>query len=678
MGNHHPKMTLAMVFISLALLILINYLPVVKAQPIGQGSRSGETVTVEQTVVLQPDDSVNWTAKCNVANETDYKYTDYNLTWVPFLQNHSDIRGIIVHSPLPPMVYNISGNDQNLSLGTIFRLESDMIIDGVSEVWFRLPVGEIPPDATIQLRVCRISNIERFNVTYLAWGWPYFSYYAGLSLVYNLLLNSSDANTSYNSVWDKPDCWINYRTWENISVPNETSSTAYWYNFTYIKACFGLFPNEWYYVQADIYAPTTHNMTLFVSLSDFGNDGRYSSWVWADDQFLYLPCDIDFPFVCTYGMSNGITGIGARNTYRPGEYAIAMHINASIPIGQPITASNHWFNILVPMFINRSVSQYVNVDFWVSYYNSTDDSGMFYQNAVGSQNWDEFGSYEMICFSENVSAYVGEDIDHIRFDCLLWNYSSSDSTPEARAIKFWGTQRAKNWTHEVGYTDIYFTANSQPLMAGTWNYTMYERQFFVPFGYYAVDSWRWNMTNQSIIVIPINTPKTSLEISEVMQKFEAWLVKGTKNEKGLFENIVDFFKWLAWQSFELAMDIADWVLNLPVIRDFVKFALDVFNFIYGVGVWLWDKINLVFDLLEWFTYWAVRIIYSLSIVIVYMVNVFGVISINSALLNVVKTGNGRDFILAFRAGWRFILAIITLLLSLAIMAISIVSAVVPF
>jgi hypothetical protein len=61
-----------------------------------------------------------------------------------------------------------------------------------------------------------------------------------------------------------------------------------------------------------------------------------------------------------------------------------------------------------------------------------------------------------------------------------------------------------------------------------------------------------------------------------------------------------------------------------------------------------------------------------------MVNIFGVISINSALLNVTKTGNGKDFVRAFSAGWKFILAIIGLLLSLAIMAISIVSAVVPF
>jgi predicted signal transduction protein with EAL and GGDEF domain len=104
----------------------------------------------------------------------------------------------------------------------------------------------------------------------------------------------------------------------------------------------------------------------------------------------------------------------------------------------------------------------------------------------------------------------------------------------------------------------------------------------------------------------------------------------------------------------------------------------LWNKLKAIGQWVWHTIQMVFDALEWFTYWAVREIYAFSMAIVYIVNVFGVISINSALLAVVRTGNGKDFVKAFRAGWKFVFAIISLLLSLAIMAISIVGAVVPF
>lgn len=95
--------------ILVATLFIINiFVPVVEAQ----SSRSGEVVSHQEIAVIQPDDSVNWTAKLNAANGTDYKYLDYNLTWIPFFQNNTDLEGIVVHSVLAPMQFTLNATHQ--------------------------------------------------------------------------------------------------------------------------------------------------------------------------------------------------------------------------------------------------------------------------------------------------------------------------------------------------------------------------------------------------------------------------------------------------------------------------------------------------------------------------------------------------------------------------------------
>jgi len=292
--------------------------------------------------------------------------------------------------------------------------------------------------------------------------------------------------------------------------------------------------------------------------------------------------------------------------------------------------------------------------------------------------------------STDLAAHDGVFIDHIRFDINMLGWGNAMEHPaNATAVKLWGTQKAKNWSfssyggvfNSVGFTDLYWEGYIGTYPTWLTSKTMYEKQWFVPFGYFGLDSWYNTMTNQTIVVIPVYTPSTPEGILEKMQNFEAYLTNGNKTEHGILKSIADFVSWLWMQVLKHWVDFVDWVCSLPVIRDLINLILGalgaVFKFFYGIGVWLWDAVTFLFDALEWFSYWAVRLVYSFSIVIVYIINVFGVISINSALFAVVRTGNGKDFVKAFRAGWKFVFAVISLLLSLAIMAVSIVAAVVP-
>ncbi len=662
---------------TLTLLLLPNLMPMVQGMTINGGAtRSGRTVVEPQLIRVDPDPQYNWATKLNLANASDYDLTDYNLTWKPFFQNNSDLQGIVVHNIFAPTLWNLTttGN-QSVSIGSFFRLTPDMIMDGASEVWFRLPFTDIPTDAIITVKVARVMDPTTFNMSFTGFQVPTFAKENNLEMVYFMGLDPFASNHSMD-LSSLPRSWINYTRWQNISIPNATN---YHYNFTYVKACFGLFPNEWYFLETDILI--NHHKTIPIKLAlssgDFGSDSRNNTWIWANGTSIYLPMDADTPFVMTYGVSNGITGIAARtpaNYQLP--YGTKMHINASVPIGQVVNAQTGlWFNMVVPFFLNRSMVSSMQINLLITFYSGQTDAFPIWTTILFYPAWN--ASYNMMVSSVNLTTINGHFIDHLRWDATI---GTGYAYEKPQAVRFWGTQLAKNWTHQVGFTDIY--SRSYWLNGSIWqsNFTMYEEQWFVPFGYFGLNNWRWNQTNASIIVIPELTPNSESGILEMLQKFKAYITP--RDRTNVIDMTVDTLGMLWDMIVHWAVKMAIWefffiynILNKTGILGFLEGA---FQFFLGIGNWLWDMINLFFDAMEWFAYWMVRVVYSLTLAIVYIVNVFGVISINSALFAVTKTGHGKEFVRAFQSGWKFVLTIITLMISLGILAVSIVGAVVPF
>jgi len=288
-------------------------------------------------------------------------------------------------------------------------------------------------------------------------------------------------------------------------------------------------------------------------------------------------------------------------------------------------------------------------------------------------------TYNFFVNSTDVTAINGMTIDHIRFSigiyADIWLFGSTP--PNAPMLKLWATQRVDTFSHTVGFTDMYWVGLY--LANLTLNYVMYEKVWFIPYGFYGLTSTHWVNTNQSIIVIPVHTPNTTAEIRELLLKFEAFIGP----HKSLWDDIRKFMTDVALWTLKAAIGVANWVIDhIPGLRAFLDSIMKGLNaigkFFAGIGLWLYKAITWLIDALQWFAYWMVRIIYSMSLAIVYIVNVFGVISINSALFAVTKTGHGKDFVRAFQSGWKFVLTIITLMISLGILAVSIVGAVVPF
>ena len=661
----------AVVFLVLALLLINIIAPAVSAKG-PKAPRGGRLVSTEELMIIDPDDSVEWTELCNLANESEQDLLDYNLSWRPFFENNTDLQGVLVHTLFSPMLHSLNVSNQSISVASMFKLAPGDIMDGISEVWFRLPITDVPVNATIRNRVYRILTTTAFDMTLSDFGMIDTDSFNLMQLIYDLTVDPSAEN--YTTIlFDVPiNAWQDYFRWQNVTVPR--SNNTFYYNWTFMKACFPMFPNEWYLLVFDILAPYADNMKLAVSTSDFGSDGKNNFWAWMNGVSYNYDLDLDTSFLARYGVSNGISGIGTNIITRAHDHSNTFSINSSIPINQVVSSpAFRYFNVIVPVFLNSTYFP-TAFTFMVLFYSSADDSSLFHRELITSHETN--ATYDFVLASIDMFPHNNTNIDHIR---LHLNLPSGDLAPNSTYIKLWGTQKAVNNTI-AGFTDIYWFGVED----GIYHYIMLERQWFVPVGYFGLDTWYWNMTNYSFITIPIKMPLWEGGVTEAIQDFEVYIKK--QNEIGIWEQLAPhiwntLFRVVDWvhDTFgKFMVDVVKWVLKWTPLDELAGLLHGAFEFFKGIGIWIWEKLVLIFDALEWFTYWAVRVIYSLSIAIVYIVNIFGVISINSALLNVSRTGNGRDFVRAFQTGWRFIFAIISLLLSLAIMAITIVSAVVPF
>ena len=680
---------LVFVISALFILVLPTFSPLVEAARPGgiHSSKSGRLVRQTETVTVNPDTSVNWTERLNIANGSDYTKLDYNLTWQPLFENYTDLKGIVVHNEFAPILFKPNVTNQSMSMASVFKLAPQQIMDGISEVWFRLPLVEIPYNSTIRLRAYRLLSTTDFNLTYTGIG--VFSMGGGASpqLIYDLTVNPTQSNlTTFGDLTNKPNCWEDYIRHLNVTV---NSTANFYYNFTYLKACLGMFPNEWYLVMFDVVSTNPQNMKVCWTTSDFGSDGRYNSWIYVAGHAYYMSADLDTPFVAIYGVSNGITGIGTNQNWSIAGSTTVFCINASIPIGRTVVnTSSRYFNILVPILVNMTaqLNHHHEVYTQVSFYSTMSEATAFYYTF-----WlqDVNSTYAYLEKSIDLNTHNNTYIDHIRVNQMLAGYNGA--WPNSTRVKYWGVQRTVNET-TVGFTDIYWYG----LLAGVpphENWKMSERTFFIPFGYYGLDTWYWGLTNYSLWTIPISKPASPQNISQAIQNFEIWL-EG-RNRTGAVEQVehwllhliadpivglLDFTyntlgKWFAggftWTYEHTPLRwLIDWFAGLPD-----PFA--IWSFFKGIGEWVWGVINLIYDALEWFGYWSVRVIYSFSVALVYIINVFGVISINSALLSYARTGNGQDFLRGLRSGWSFIYRIIALLISLAVLAVGIVSAVIP-
>lgn len=96
MADHQSRRAIqSFAYIVVAIFALNVMVPAVQA-----GGKSGKLVVQQENLILNAPSDFNWTTLQNIANGSDYSYLDYNLTWIPFLQNNTDITGVLVHNQI--------------------------------------------------------------------------------------------------------------------------------------------------------------------------------------------------------------------------------------------------------------------------------------------------------------------------------------------------------------------------------------------------------------------------------------------------------------------------------------------------------------------------------------------------------------------------------------------------
>lgn len=668
------------IIVFLALFILVD-LPILA--PVVDGAyrvdtQSGSAVAVTETVQYHPDPRFNFTGLCNIANNSSVTYySNYNMTLKPFLNNNTDIGGIMLTPFFTPLIYNATPTNRDITMVGFVHMLPEVIMDGVSEFWIRIPVMQVPSDSVIRFRVGRVLDPIAFNVTIPSFG-AVNPVSSTVIKVYDVTYDSSDPTTLSSDATHIPNVWTDFMRTQNTSYG--TGENLTYFNFTYIRACAPLFPNEWYMFVFDIqYSIQGPQVRLAICQDDLGADIIHKSWIWMNDSFYYIPADLDFSMILTYGMSNGISGIGTRTSYQiPGhETTTMLHLNSSIPFNHAI--NKQYLQVIIPFLINSSLMGPLGdpMRIVVTLWSTMLDTTMIARH-VDTTIYNASQNFYLLEW--DINAYSGQYIDHIRVD-----FSITDNTtdPDGPALKLWGTAKSSfNWTYPSGYTDIYQEESHI--------YHPVEREAFVPFGYIGLSTSKWNIITQPIVVIPANTPRTPEAIKDAIHQFDFYLYFGYNAPTNLsdavhvFGQALGFILGVAIDTFislaKAYLEVGWWILTLPLrlLWDALVGNPDApFHFLLGIGQFIWKIITFLIDAFQFVSYWIVRSLYSFSLIIVYVVNVFGVISINSALLGFAKTGSSRDFIRVFKSGWKFVFGIISLLLALLIMAISIVGAVLP-
>lgn len=682
--------------ISFVLIMVLGILPSTVSASLSR-SNDESTVTISQQITVDKDPRFNFTSLMNLANTTDMKYSNYNLTVKPFLDNNTDKAGIIITPYFAPFIFNSTVASLSTSVGSFFMLSSQTIMDGASEIWLRCPIVDIDPENHLtRIRVYSVNDPLNFNMSFVG-GVPTFDDETAQNTIYDMTddpnawtwAGINSIGTTFGGVWNAiPNNYYSgyaeyHPNWirQQVQYPNSTPM-----NFTWFKVCVGLFPSEWYFFLIDYVDANPGELKIALSTCDFGQDGKENSWLNVDGVNYFGHFDLDTTMIVTYGISNGITGIGVRSergiVFRDVESQ--FHMNASIPFNRII--DKDYLNIVVPFLLNTSYKPSLDLTVNITLYLSQDDSAPFLTWKVAPKTYT--GTHNVFIQSVNVQWFhtAGTYLDHLRIDFSV--QGGTGAYARATMIKLWGTRDANTSSTTTGFTNIYWMAryHSSDWSFNRQDYLVYEKVGFIPYGYYGLSASHYATTDKSMIAIPTNTPKTPLGIYFAIQGYNLWLISEAIKDaiKKVFETGINFI----WDSIVDNLDTI-WMLLSPITWAFYHWILEpilnwlggiwegIFLFFVGIGIWFGQVIDFVIDALEWFSYWMVRFIYSFSLIMVYLVNVFGVISICSGLVAYSRTGKGRDFYRAFKSGWRVCYGIIAFMLGLMIMAISTLGAVIP-
>lgn len=314
------KKAITSIIVFMSLLVIFN--PIVAS--------AQQTETIEGIIFIDPLNK-NFTQRINIVNISDSKYSNFNLSIKPFIENNTETNGRVIAPLLFPYIVDVNTTSKNISLGHFVRFDSSQIMNGISKMWLRLPLTNLTNNAAFNIRIYK-SWISRssFNVNFTDSG-PIFNQPGAIKLIYNY----SDNFSATGQIW--------YNNTINQTVNTLNSN----YGLQWLKINAPILPGERYFIYYNFTNLTGNNHILF-SPCDVLSDQEYNAWIKYNATEYYLDADLDLSIIAITGLGSGIGGVKNSETLAGNDLYIYIYNRT---IDKVLTSTNNTFlNYLLPIY----------------------------------------------------------------------------------------------------------------------------------------------------------------------------------------------------------------------------------------------------------------------------------------------------------------------------------------
>lgn len=125
-------------------------------------------VIVEDKIEISSDPHIDENSLINLADEDNDKFTNYELFWKDWKDNHS-VDGVTASTMIPPTLVEEERDDylysQEQHIGVNTRFSHSQIMQGSSKHWWRSPFSVDEYDYDIRLRLYRVTSASDVNIS---------------------------------------------------------------------------------------------------------------------------------------------------------------------------------------------------------------------------------------------------------------------------------------------------------------------------------------------------------------------------------------------------------------------------------------------------------------------------------------------------------------------------------
>lgn len=326
---------------------------------------NGEVV-VEKEVELKVDKQYEgeYDAILNQANESNRKYSNYNMTWKPF-KNDTDEKGVVSATPQPPNLMSLNirelEEDEWLHTATPVSFSYEQVMQGTSESWWRSPYNIQTDDFDFRLRIYRISQTDRIKLQ---------------SDGENLKMNPI---THPTKIYDSDVINVSDSTLKShsVEIPDELVNESVSYEFLYNYVVAPIYADENYLPVFSVKGIESPVEMYFNPQDVGGNDYNKTHLSWSNK----------------IAVKDANCDIGVLHTYGQSEYTGGMSLSGSKEYDSEADLNLQWRNDFSNLIREFDIGEYLTLNF-PFVYSKEENVNISYDMDFLDSSGNNMGTYE--------------------------------------------------------------------------------------------------------------------------------------------------------------------------------------------------------------------------------------------------------------------------------------------